>query len=176
MHPRSHVWLCFVYHVLEIVSRFIPLALLALAIRGWFFFVLPDLWVNRCLLVLAAAWKSGNLGERDALRKALNDYRFRVRLVAMPFLDSVMDGTVAFGSGLVLTLVEFIVFLATYYSRRDDDLPPRVRSFLTVVAIGCMVGKLWLAVVAIFPLKKDRDGSEGRGSAVAVAGTGGRVG
>lgn len=42
-------------------------------------------------------------------RKALGEFRFRVRLVAMLFLDSVMYGMLAFASGLMmLTLVEFI--------------------------------------------------------------------
>ncbi|CAB1097623.1 unnamed protein product [Ectocarpus sp. CCAP 1310/34] len=95
------------------------------------------------------------------------------KLVAMPFLDSVMDGTVAFASVLTLTLVEFIACLVIYRLYRNDDLTSRVRLVLTVVAVSCMVGKMCLALVAIFPLIKDRDGSEGQGDAVVGEGGGG---
>ena len=65
------------------------------------------------------------------------------------------DETVPFASALVLTLVEFIACLTVYHSCRSDDLASRTRLVLTVVAVSCMVGKMSLAVVAIFPLKKD---------------------
>lgn len=52
-----------------------------------------------------AALKSGDDAGYDTARKALKDFRFRVRMVVMPFLDSVMDGTVAFASGPALTFV-----------------------------------------------------------------------
>ncbi|CAN0253914.1 unnamed protein product [Ectocarpus sp. 12 AP-2014] len=159
VHPRSHVWLCFVYHVLEIVSRFVSLSMLALVMREWFFLVLPYLWGSRCLLVWMVAVKSGGQVE------AVEDFRFRVRMVAMPFLDSVMDGTFAYASGLMLTLVEFIVSLVMYRFYRDDDLPSSVRLVLNVVAVSCMLGKICLALIAMFPLKEDRDGSRGIGDA-----------
>ncbi|CAN0350161.1 unnamed protein product, partial [Scytosiphon promiscuus] len=53
VHPRSHVWFCFLYHVVEVISRFVPLAMVALVLRKWFFFVLPYLWISRCLVVWA---------------------------------------------------------------------------------------------------------------------------
>lgn len=59
MHPRSYVWLCFVYHILEIFSRFVSLSMLALVLREWFFLALPYLWGSRCLIVWMAALKSG---------------------------------------------------------------------------------------------------------------------
>ncbi|CAM9375980.1 unnamed protein product [Ectocarpus sp. 4 AP-2014] len=40
VHPRSHVWPCFVNHALEIVSRFVPPAMIVLVAGGRFFFVL----------------------------------------------------------------------------------------------------------------------------------------
>ena len=36
-----------------------------------------------------------------------------------------------------------------------DDLPSRVRLVLNMVSISCMVGKMCLALVAMFPLKED---------------------
>ncbi|CAN0486090.1 unnamed protein product, partial [Ectocarpus sp. 8 AP-2014] len=99
VHPRTHVWLCLSYHILEIVSRFVPLAMLALVMRKWFFFVLPYLWVSRYFLIrMAAVWTRKSTRKTDRARplKSVAE-RVRVKLVAMPFLDSVMDGTVAFG-------------------------------------------------------------------------------
>lgn len=119
-----------------------------------------------------AALKSGGHVRCDTASEALGDFRFRVRLIAMPFLDSVMDGTVAFASGLTLSLVEFIACLVGYRLYRDDDLTSRVRLVLTLVTVSCMVGKMCLAPVAIFPLKKDRDGSERQGDALGEGGGG----
>ncbi|CAM9863706.1 unnamed protein product [Ectocarpus fasciculatus] len=150
VHPRSHVWLCFVYHVLEIVARFVPLAMLVLVVGGWFFLVLAYLWASRGLIVWMTA--------REGL-----DFRFRVRLVAMPFLDSIMDETAAFGIALVLTLVEFIVCMVIYHVYKHDDLPSRARLVLVTVASCCMVGKMCLAWVAISPLKMDGGYSESQG-------------
>lgn len=123
-------------------------------------------------MVRMEALKSGRHVGCDTAHKALGDSRSRVRLVAMPFLDSVTDGTVAFAPGLALTLVEFIACLVIYRLCRHDDLTSRVRLVLTLVAVRCMVGKMCLALVAIFPLKKDRDGSEGQGDDVDEGGGG----
>lgn len=49
-------------------------------------------------------------------------------------------------------------------NRGDDDLFSSVRLELNVVAVGCVVGKMFFALVAMFSLKEeDRDGSGGRG-------------
>ncbi|CAM9213688.1 unnamed protein product [Ectocarpus sp. 8 AP-2014] len=173
VHPRTHVWLCLLYHILEIVSRFVPLAMLALVMRKWFFLVLPYLWVSRyAVRKKAAAWTRQSTRETDKARprKSVTE-RVRVKLVAMPFLDSVMDGSVAFGLGLVVTLVEFIVCVVIYHLFNHDDLPANVRMVLTVVAICCMVGKLCLAALAIFPLRADEDGPGIFGSAVVESGS-----
>lgn len=37
VHPRSHVWLCLVYHVRETFSRFVSLSMPALVMRACFF-------------------------------------------------------------------------------------------------------------------------------------------
>lgn len=156
--------------------RFVSLSMLALVMRACFFLVLLYLWGSRCFIVWMAALKSGGHVGCDTAQKALGDSRFRVRLVAMPFLDSVMDGTVAFASGLTLTLVEFIACLVIYRLYRHDDLTSRVWLVLTLVAVSCMVGKMCLALVAIFPLKKNRDGSEDEGDAFGEGGGGAPVG
>ncbi|CAM9642738.1 unnamed protein product, partial [Ectocarpus sp. 13 AM-2016] len=174
VHPRTHVWLCLLYHILEIVSRFVPLAMLALVMRKWFFLVLPYMWLSRyAVRKKAAAWTRKSTRETGRARplKSLTE-RVRVKLVAMPFLDSVMDGTVAFGLGLVVTLVEFIVCLVIYHLYNDDHLPTNVRLVLTVVALGGVVGKLCLAVLAIFPLRADEEGPGALGSAIVESSNG----
>lgn len=121
---------------------------------------------------MAAVNAGGDVGCDTARRAVKNDFRFRVRLVAMPFLDSVMDGTVAFVSGLIVTLIEFFVCLAIYGVFRHDDLPWRVRVVLYTVATVCMAGKMWLALVAIFPLKEegnDPESVDDRGGVVTDA-------
>ncbi|CAM9822733.1 unnamed protein product [Laminaria digitata] len=133
--------------------------MLLLVMRGWFFSVLLYLWISRGLVV----WWTDS---------TFLDLRFRVRLVAMPFLDSIMDGKRAFGFGLVLTLLEFTMCMAIYHTYNRDDLPTSVRLTLTVLAIGCMLGKMCLAWVAIFPLK---EGGKEDGSAVVRDETGGDV-
>lgn len=175
VHPRSHVWFCFVYHVLEIVCRFVSLAMLLLVIRKFFFLLLPYLWVSRGLIVWTAALISADLERLSAAHKAL-DFRFRLRLVAMPFLDSIVDGTVAFGIALALTLVEFVLCLGIYHVYTEDDLTTSARLTLNVLAISCMAGKLCLAWVAILPLKGDGYGSNGDQQGASVRdGPGGAV-
>ncbi|CAB1109028.1 unnamed protein product [Ectocarpus sp. CCAP 1310/34] len=157
VHPRTHVWFCFLYHVLEIVSRFVPLTMIALVLRKWFFLVLPYLWISRCLVVWAAAyWGEATMG-----------FRFRVRIVAMPFIDSILDGTRAFGAGLVLTLVKFVACIVTYHLFSSGHLPPHARWTLTIIAICCMVGKMRLALLAILPLKANEHGFQSQGAAAA---------
>lgn len=89
--------------------------------------------------------KSGGQTRCDEGRKALVGFCLRVRLVAMPFLDSVVDRTVAFASGLMLLV-------------------------LNAVAISCMVGKMCSTLVAIFPLGEDV-GDTGVVTGDAVAGS-----
>lgn len=141
VHVRTHVWLCFMYHLLEIFCRFVPLAMLLLVMRGWFCLVLVYLWVSRSLLVSMAA---------DITNV---NFKFRVRLVAMPFLDSIMDGTKEFGVGVVLTFLEFVACIAIYNAYGRDILPFPVLQRLAQVAIFAMVGKLVLALAVILPLK-----------------------
>ncbi|CAN0551228.1 unnamed protein product [Ectocarpus sp. 12 AP-2014] len=157
VHPRTHVWFCFLYHVLEIVSRFVPLTMIALVLRKWFFLVLPYLWISRCLVVWAAAYSG----------EATMGFRFRVRIVAMPFIDFILDGTRAFGAGLVLTLVEFVACIVTYHLFSSDHLPPHARWTLTIISICCMVGRMRLALLAILPLKANEHGFHSQGAAAA---------
>lgn len=93
-----------------------------------------------------AALKSGGQTRCDEGRKALVGFCLRVRLVAMPFLDSVVDRTVAFASGLMLLV-------------------------LNAVAISCMVGKMCSTLVAIFPLGEDVADTGGVVTGDAVAGS-----
>ncbi|CAB1105430.1 unnamed protein product [Ectocarpus sp. CCAP 1310/34] len=144
VHARTHVRFCFVYHVLEIGHRFLPLVMLLVLIRWWFILVLAYLWIARGVVV---QWSD---------RKAVRAFRFRVRFVAMPFLDSILDGAAAFKAGFVLTLVKSIVFMASFLKFSHDDLSDSLRLMLVVVSAGCMLGKMFLAWVAI-PLLKEKD-------------------
>lgn len=150
VHPRSQVWFCLVYHVLEIVARFVSLAMVFTVIRKWSLLVLLYLWMSRGVLV----WAS----------KTSLDFRFCVRLVAMPFMDSIVDGVVAFRRALVWTLLEFMLCLALYHAYAQDDLSASARRTLTIVVCSCHVGKMCLAWVAIDPLKEKISGGPGDNS------------
>lgn len=155
MHPRAHVWLCFVYHILEIASRFIPLSLLALVMRSWFALVLIWLWLSRCLLLLGIIWRSTPKENFvEAIREMAASFRFRVRVVAMPFLDSIIDNRTVFGCGLILTSVEFAIFMFVYHVYpREHELTPNERMAITVAAVCCLAGKTAFALAVITPLK-----------------------
>ncbi|CAM9491009.1 unnamed protein product [Choristocarpus tenellus] len=141
MHPQHVVWVFLLYEVFEVVSRFFSLALLALVLREWFFVVLLYLWLSRMLLLKA----SGELHMRSQLR-----------LVGMPFMDSVLDNSCAFKFALLITLVEFVacVLISKFVSDGEDViLPDEPRQIISTVAIVCMVGKLVMAFSFVAPFK-----------------------
>lgn len=60
--------------------------------------------------------------------------------------------------------------MVIYRLYRDDELPSRVRLVLYVVAISCVVGKMCLALVVMFPLEEDVGDRGGMVKGGAVAG------
>lgn len=155
MHPQTHVWFCFVYHVLEVVSRFIPLAFLILLTRSAFIGVLVYLWLSRCALVGWMAWQPhGRKSRLNAARDEFSDLRFRVRVVAMPFLDSLIGDPAAFAVGLSLTLLEFVVIAVFYHFYPSSELASYERRGFSIIAAACLAGKMLLALLVIMPLKR----------------------
>lgn len=190
----SYVGLCFVYHVAEIVSRFVSLALVAVAIHERIFLLLAMFFAIRCVILRwVSTWSSpclqppvGSQRDRETRRcttsprrlleiiygvgVSLSDIslRVKVRLVATPFLDSILEGERAFKVRLGVTLVEFIACLiASAQLQRDSDaLPSTVRLTFAYVAVGSMAAKMFLAWWLILPLKAGT-----RPAAVAEQGT-----
>ena len=144
--PQTFVWAFLLYQVLEVGSRFISLALLALVVRAYFFLVLVWLWASRSLVLRLS------LGQRQELR-----FRSQVRLVGMPFMDSVMDALKSYDAGCALTTVEFLAFLAVgniLYTNEEGQAPDNVRRVWTYVAVVSMVGKLILGYLIVRPFKR----------------------
>lgn len=153
-HPQTLIWACFLYHIFEVVSRFIPLAFLILLMRSWFVGVLAYLWLSRCALVGLTAWQQdGRKGRVKAARDEFSRAGFRVRVVAMPFLDSVVVGEAAFRVSLGLTLVEFVVCTAIYHAFPSSELDSYEQRAFTIIAAACLAGKMLLALLVIVPLK-----------------------
>lgn len=141
-------WLCFAYHIMEISSRFLPLALTALAMKTWTFFLLVVMlavrffiirWVCKHNVSSPGAQRSdGSQGDiithgsaTCAQRERLTLYgawislflmslRWKMRLVAISFLDSIFERKLAYTFALVITLVEFVACL-TASARRSGD-------------------------------------------------------
>lgn len=149
LHPQNFVWLFFVYQVLEIVSRFISLALLALVLRAYFFLVLVWLWGSRFVII---RWSLGSQQNEPLY------LRSQLRLVGMPFMDSVMDSVDSYGVGVVLTAAEFLicVLIGNLVSTNEPgQMPDNARQTLTYAAVVCMAGKLVFGCLVIRPFKRN---------------------
>ncbi|CAM9195962.1 unnamed protein product [Choristocarpus tenellus] len=141
MHPQHFVWMFLLYEVFEIVSRFFSLALLALVLQEWFILVLLYLWLSRMLILKV----SGELHVQTQLR-----------LVGVPFMDSVLDSAYTFIVAVLITLVEFvscILISNIVFNREDVNLPHESHQVISTVAIVCMVGKLVIAFLIVVPFK-----------------------
>ncbi len=171
-HSQNFVWAFLVYQGFEIGARFLALALLALYLRPLFLLVLVYLWLSRSLILRLS------LGKGDELLR----FRSQLRLVGMPFMDSVMDALSSYDSACVLTTLEFMVFvtvgnrpgrLSDGDSKDSDDheLSPRLRLVLTAIAMVLMAGKLFLGCLIVRPFKRavrfgrgEEEGGQGRNS------------
>ncbi|CAM9634688.1 unnamed protein product, partial [Pylaiella littoralis] len=139
-HPQNFVWAFLLYQWLEIGSRIVSLALLALVVRAYFFLVLSWLWISRSIIL-------------RHLR-----YRSQLRLVGMPFMDSIMDALKSYDVGCALTTVEFVIFASIsnyFYENEEGKAPDSVRRVWTYVAAVCMVGKLALGFLVVRPFKRE---------------------
>ena len=147
LHSQDFVWAFLVYQVLEIGARFISLALLALVLRAYFFLVLVWLWSSRSVILRRSL---------DPRRESLG-FRSQVRLVGMPFMDSVMDDLRSYDWGCALTTVEFLICMGigVFVSTGGEvQVPADIRRVWCVAAAVCMVGKLLLGFLIVRPFKK----------------------
>lgn len=99
LHSQDFVRVFLLYQVLEIGSRFLSLALLALVWRAYFFLALLWLWASRFVILRLS------LGEGEELLC----FRSQLRLVGMPMMDSVMDASSSYVAGCALTTAEFVL-------------------------------------------------------------------
>lgn len=167
-HPQNFVWAFLVYQVLEIGSRFISLAILASVLREYFFLLLVWLLGSR-FVILHCSLGSG----QEHLR-----FRSQLRLVGVPFMDSVMDKRGSYDVGCALTTVEFFVCLIVGNTLSTDytgQAPDDVRRAWSSVAAVCMVGKLLLGCAIVRPFKESVSFGYGQEQqAPGVPNTGGR--
>lgn len=146
-HPQNFVWAFFLYQFVEIGSRFISLALLALVVRAYFFLVLLWLWVSRWVILRLS------LGKGDERLRV----RSQLRLVGMPFMDSVMDAKNSYDAGCILTAVEFLACVTIgnfIYKNEEGEAPRNVRRVWTFIAVAFMAGKLILGFLIVRPFKR----------------------
>ncbi|CAB1098500.1 unnamed protein product [Ectocarpus sp. CCAP 1310/34] len=152
MHPQTQVWVCFLYHIVEVVSRFIPLAFLILLTRPWFIGVLVYFWLSQAALVGWMAWQTDDRRSRlNAARDEFSSLRFKVRVVAMPFLDSIISQEEAFVVGLWLTDLEFVVYTTLYHVYPSDEVASHDQLVFTIIAAICLL----LARLVMMSLKKE---------------------
>lgn len=146
-HPQNFVWAFLGYQVLEIGARFISLALLALVLRAYFLLVLLWLLISRFVILQCS------LGQgQETLR-----FRAQLRLVGMPFMDSIMDKAGSYVLGCALTTIEFLVCLTignTSSTNHAGHAPDHIRLTWSAVALVCMAGKLYLGCVIVRPFKR----------------------
>lgn len=147
-NAQNIVWIFLVYQGLEIGSRFISLALLALVVRKFFFLVLVWLWFSRSVIL----YRSDGRGNK-VLR-----FRSQLRLVGMPFMDSVMDRLDSYNVGVVFTTAEFLACVVIgnlVPTNKTDNVYDNIRLVWTCVAVGCMTGKLVLTWLIVRPFKRE---------------------
>lgn len=167
IRKSTYFGLCFTYHIVEITSRFVSLALLAVAVQPWIFllFLVARLGVISCIV----RWKSSvsfpRMQPSDRSHPTFHpqrvygiiyhavvslscmSYRTKLRLVAIPFIDSILEGEAPYKAALGVTLVEFIAcLLASILLARDNIAlsAPARKSFAFMAAVT-MVVKMALA-------------------------------
>lgn len=146
-HPQHFMWAFLLYQLLEIGSRFLSLALLALVLRAYFFLVLLWFVISRSSIL---CFSLGRVEHRQ-FRSQL------IRVVGMPFMDSVMDALISYDAACALTTVEFVACVAVnffVYTNEVGQVPDHVRLDSINVAVGLMAGKLVLGFLIVRPFKR----------------------
>lgn len=151
MHPQDFVWWFLAYEVLEIVGRFLSLAVAALVLEFYLFVLLAWFWFTRWTLSRVSI---GRGVERENLR-----FRTLVRIVGMPFMDAVIDRVQAYKVSCFFTCVETACCLAVGNALEAVDAGRALAShdarlIFTIVALVCTAGKIVLAFVVVVPFKE----------------------
>ncbi|CAN0065387.1 unnamed protein product [Laminaria digitata] len=151
MHPQDFIWWFLAYEVLEIVGRFLSLAVVALVLEFYLFVLLAWFWFTRWTLSRVSI---GRGVERENLH-----FRALVRNVGMPFMDAVMDRVQAYKVSVFFTCVETACCLAVGNALDAADAGRALashdaRRIFTAVALVCTVGKIVLAFVVVVPFKE----------------------
>ena len=151
MHPQDFVWWFLAYEVLEIVGRFLSLAVAALVLEFYLFVVLAWIWFTRWALSRTSI---GRGVERENLH-----FRALVRNVGMPFMDAVIDRVQAYKVSCFFTLAETACCLVVGNVLDAADAGRALAShdarlIFTAVALFCTVGKMILAFVVVVPFKE----------------------
>ena len=172
---QRFVWAFLLYQGLEIAARFISLALLALVLRAYFFPVFLWLWISRWVILRRSLGEGGEVLH----------FRSQLRLVGMPFMDSVMDKLKSYDMGCALTTAEFAAFVAVgnlVSTNEPGQMPASVGLVWTFIAVACMAGKLVLGFLVVRPFKRtvsfglgpgDKPGGQNPGGRHPHAGDGG---
>lgn len=151
MHPQDFVWWFLAYEILEVVGRFLSLAVAALVLEFYLFVLLAWFWFTRWTLSRVSI---GRGVERENLH-----FRTLVRNVGMPFMDAVIDRVQAYKVSCFFTFVETACCLAVGNALEVADgrralASNDARSIFTVVALLCTAGKIILAFVVVVPFKE----------------------
>ncbi|CAN0167865.1 unnamed protein product, partial [Scytosiphon promiscuus] len=104
LHPQDFVWWFLLYQILEIASKVLSLAVVALPLGLYTFVILGWLWVSRAFISRVSI---GGAVVRERLR-----FRKLIRFAAAPIMDSVIDRVTAYKVCCFFTCVETVCFLA----------------------------------------------------------------
>ena len=153
VHPQDYVWFFLAYQAMELIARLGSIVVLALVAKFYVLVVLVWLWATRWYISIASI---GAGTEQETLR-----FRALLRVVGMPFMDSVLDRPSAYELSCALTVVETIAFLAAGNSipapggeETAHVLVDRMRRVFTVVSILFTAGKVCMAISLVMPFKK----------------------
>ena len=151
VHPQDFVWWFLAYEVLEIVGRFLSLAVAALVLDFYLFLLLAWFWFTR--------WTLSRVSIGKGLERETLHFRALVRNVGMPFMDAVIDRVQAYKVSCFFTCVETACCLAVGNALEAAGSGRTLASHdarlvFTAVALFCTVGKIVLAFVVVVPFKE----------------------
>ncbi|CAM9715202.1 unnamed protein product [Scytosiphon promiscuus] len=151
LHPQDFVWWFLLYQILEIASKVLSLAVVALPLGLYTFAILGWLWVSRAYISRVSI---GGAVVRERLR-----FRKLIRFAAAPIMDSVIDRVTAYKVCCFFTCVETVCFLAVGNAVSGGEGEAALSSDLarpifSVVSIITMGGKIALATALVVPFKE----------------------
>lgn len=146
-HPQDIVWWFFLYELLEIFGRVLSLVVLGLVLEYYLVVALAWMWLVRWFVSKASI---GQGIEMENLR-----FRALVRVVGLPFMDSVMDRVKAYKLSCFLTSLETVGCLIVGNAFTDGTaLSDYTCRIFSVVALLCLGGKNAFATAIFVPFKE----------------------